>query len=166
MSEMTVHYVDNRQRKKIMNSLWILDAEGCLNPQLNEITLGEQYRIDPLESYLLLRAFMFDAMQETDEMILSVKITGCLRGDDCILNCPAGKVRQRRKRQLNNSMINQTINWQNDVTFKVLITADEMIIDPTNYLPYFLLALAMIMLICILCAIQLFARKRKRLYDE
>ncbi|XP_058789206.1 uncharacterized protein LOC131663117 [Phymastichus coffea] len=172
MSEVTMHHhVGSRQRDKATSSLWVLDDEGCLNSQLPGIGLGEQYRVGPLESYLLFRAFMFDSAQETDEIALTVKITGCLRGEDCVFNCPAAHVRKaqetaRGKRQLRAS--NRTIDWQNDVTFKVAASSgpNRRISASQTLLLYFLTALLILSLISLLCIVCVFTRKSKRFYTE
>ncbi|XP_066594841.1 uncharacterized protein [Prorops nasuta] len=116
ISDVNVHFVEKQARKKIMNSLWILDSNGCLNPDVRDICSREQYKHSSLKTYLIFQAFMFENMRESDEMVLSVKVTGCLDGADCILNCPGGHSRRTRS----SSSHNQTVNWQDDIAFKVI----------------------------------------------
>ncbi|XP_015173395.1 PREDICTED: uncharacterized protein LOC107064830 [Polistes dominula] len=134
IGEVTVHYIENKQGKKVMNSLWILDTNGCLNSDIREICSREQYRISPLETYLIFQAFMFENMRENDEMILTVKITGCLEGADCILNCPAGHNR-RSKRSI--QTYNNTIDWENDISFRVNLPKEKT--DRENFIQYHLI---------------------------
>lgn len=139
-----MHFVEKTQEKRIMNSLSILDANGCLNPQVRVICSREQYRVSPLESYLLFQAFMFENMKESDEMILSVKVTGCLDGADCILNCPEGHVRRSKRNSQNNR--NQTIKWEDDIEFRILRKEEEysQSLDFNLAIPYALSALIFI----------------------
>lgn len=158
ISELTVHYVEKKQRKKIMNSLWILDANGCLNPDVREICSREQYRISPLESYLIFRAFMFENMKENEEMVLTVKVVGCLEGADCVLNCPAGHNRRSRSVSTRNS----TTDWENDISFSVALPK-EKIADSFNFrfiIPYVFIILALVIIMALLCTIRTLLRQR------
>ena len=146
-----------------MNSLWILDANGCVNPEVREICSREQYRVSPLESYLMFEAFMFDNMKETDEMVMNVKVMGCLEGADCTINCPAGH--SRRVRSTNESVNNHTIDWSNDITFRVILPEDRPVssktsIDSHLVLPYILSALVLVTIIALLATIRVFKRQR------
>ncbi|XP_024938704.1 uncharacterized protein LOC107265660 [Cephus cinctus] len=158
ISEVTVHYVEKRQRNKIMNSLWILDSHGCLNPDIREISSREQHRVSPLENYIIFHAFMFENMKETDEMILTVKVIGCLDGDDCALNCPASHV--RRVRSTDNS--NDTVNWQDDILFRVIMPNEKINkLDQKNLtIPYLLSICGLVSVIALLCAIKIWIRPR------
>ncbi|XP_031782250.1 uncharacterized protein LOC103317629 [Nasonia vitripennis] len=163
ISEVTVHFVEKRQRKKIMNSLWILDSEGCLNPQVREICSGEQYRVSPLESYLLFKAFMFESMQESDEMVLSVKVIGCLSGEDCALNCPAGH--SRKARDLGAQGRSGTHDWQNDITFRVVASLNraEAASRWQTVGPYAGSVLVLGAIVALACLVEFYTRKRRPL---
>ncbi|KAK2586798.1 hypothetical protein KPH14_011823 [Odynerus spinipes] len=158
INELTVHYIEKKQRKKIMNSLWILDANGCLNPDVREVCSREQYRISPLESYLIFRAFMFENMKEYEEMVLTVKVMGCLEGADCVLDCPAGHKRRSRSVQTHNN----TIDWESDISLRVAFP-EERIDDPFNFqfvIPYVLVVFALIIIIALLCTVKILLRER------
>ncbi|XP_033212365.1 uncharacterized protein LOC117169964 [Belonocnema kinseyi] len=144
INDVTMYFVEKTQQKRIMNSLTILDANGCLNPQVRAICSREQHRVSPLESYLLFQAFMFENMKESDEMILSVKVTGCLDGADCILNCPEGHVRRSKRNSQNNR--NQTIKWEDDIEFRILRKEEKYSesLDFNLAIPYALSALIFI----------------------
>lgn len=142
-----------------MNSVWILDSNGCLNPNIKSLCSREQYRVSPLESYLLFKVFMFENMKENDEMIISVKITGCLDGADCILNCPAGHMRS--KRNIPNQQ-NQTIKFENDIQFKVILPktiTDEKYTMDLNLIIYILSALILISTIILIYIVQEFIKQ-------
>ncbi|KAK0093690.1 hypothetical protein PV326_012898 [Microctonus aethiopoides] len=163
ISDVTVHYVENNRQKKIMNSMWILDSSGCLNPDVHEICSREQYRVTPLESYLIFQAFMFDNMKETDEMIMNVKVTGCLDGSDCILNCPGGHV--RKSRSLNN-IHNQTIDWLDGISFRVIkpIEVEKRNFSKSNHMiiPYILSAFILLAIIALLYTINILYKQKNR----
>ena len=165
INDVTLHYTERRQQKNIINSLWILDANGCLNPQVREICSSEQYRISPLESYLLFQAFMFENMKENDEMILSVKVTGCLDGADCILNCPAGHMR-RSKRSLDNNR-NETVKWQDDIQFRVVFqeNIENRPVDLNIVIPYALSAFILVAAGFIIYKVKGLKRQRLSRYN-
>lgn len=114
---MTVHYIEERQQQKIINSLSILDKDGCLNSDVRDICPREQYLASPLESYLIFQAFMFEGMKETDEIFFTVKAMACLDPADCVLDCPAGHV--RRARSIPDR--NDTAEWQDDIILRVVL---------------------------------------------
>lgn len=157
---MTVHYIENRQRKKIMNSLWILDTNGCLNPDVRKICSREQYRISPLETYLIFQAFMFENMRENDEIFLTVKVTGCLEGADCILNCPAGHNRRSRSVKAHNN----TIDWENDISFRVNLPKGRIVREDLFHfhlvVPYVFVGCALSIIMALLCTIRILLKQR------
>lgn len=167
---MNVQYVETREKQRVMNSLWILDAEGCRNPDIAEISPSDQYRVAPLESYLIFEAFMFESMKETDEMVVSVKVIGCLEGEDCRLNCPKDPVRktrslQERSFEKDSKSINIT-DWQSDIAFKVLRRAPktESTTNRLDYVklivPYSLIIFILIVSVALLCIVKNFLRQR------
>ncbi|XP_034934166.1 uncharacterized protein [Chelonus insularis] len=165
ISDVTVHYIENSRQKKVMNSVWILNSNGCLNPDIREVCSREQYRVNPLESYLIFQAFMFDNMKETDEMIMNVKVTGCLDGNDCVLNCPGGH--SRKSRSLNNSinLNNQTFDWLDDISFRVTLPKPEInlknSVDNHLIIPYVLSIFILISIIALLCMIKTVYKQMK-----
>lgn len=136
MGQVTMHYVEMRQQQNVVNSLWILDKDGCLNTDVREICPREQYTASPLESYLIFQAFMFEGMKETDEIFLTVRATACLEAADCILDCPAGHVR-RTKRSATDR--NDTVEWRDDIALRVVLPKYEWRGSRGHYLLAFVL---------------------------
>nr|XP_050858195.1 uncharacterized protein LOC127067401 isoform X1 [Vespula vulgaris]XP_050858196.1 uncharacterized protein LOC127067401 isoform X1 [Vespula vulgaris]XP_050858197.1 uncharacterized protein LOC127067401 isoform X1 [Vespula vulgaris]XP_050858198.1 uncharacterized protein LOC127067401 isoform X1 [Vespula vulgaris] len=160
IGELTVHYIEKKQQKKIMNSLWILDTNGCLNPDVRKICSREQYRISPLETYLIFQAFMFENMRENDEIFLTVKVTGCLEGADCILNCPAGHNRRSRSVKTHNN----TIDWENDISFRVNLPKEKIVREDLFrfhlVIPYVFVGCALSITAALLCTIRILLKQR------
>ncbi|XP_043477761.1 uncharacterized protein LOC122508461 isoform X2 [Leptopilina heterotoma] len=156
ISDVTIYFVERRQRRKIMNSVSILDTNGCLNPEIRSVCSREQYRVSPLESYLLFKAFMFENMKENDEMIISVKVIGCLDGADCILNCPAGHLRSKRNTP---SQRNQTIKFENDIEFKVILPTTEEHAMDLSIIIYILSALILISIVILIYVVTEFIKQ-------
>lgn len=157
IGQVTVYHVEHEQRQKMVDSLWILDKDGCLNADVREICPREQYAASPLESYLIFRAFMFEGMKESDEIFLTVKATACLEAADCILDCPAGYVRRARSVPDRNN----TVEWQDDITLRVVLPRYELRASRNRYLVIPLAAMALIALITLPWCIEhgMFRRK-------
>lgn len=142
--------------------MWILDSNGCLNQEIREVCSREQYRVTPLESYLIFQAFMFDHMKETDEMVMNVKATGCLDGNDCVINCPAGHSRKTRS-LAEFKTHNQTINWLDDISFKVILPKNykqENSIDDRLIIPYAFSAFIILIIFILLCIIKIIFKQK------
>lgn len=143
IGQVTVHHIEERQGQKILNSLWILDKDGCLNSDVREICPREQYRASPLESYLIFQAFMFEGTKETDEISLTVKATACLEPADCILDCPVGHVRHARSVSDQNS----TVEWQDDIILRVAPSGHKLRGTQNYYLAIVLSLIVLLVLI-------------------
>ncbi|RLU23423.1 hypothetical protein DMN91_003627 [Ooceraea biroi] len=156
IGEVTMHYVEERQQQRIINSLWILDKNGCLNSDVREICPREQYTASPLESYLIFQAFMFEGMKETDEIFLTVKATACLAPADCVPDCPAGHV--RRARSVSNR--NNTVEWQNDVVLRVIFPKYELHDLQNHYLAILLPLVTISALIALMWILKISLRQR------
>lgn len=156
IGQVTMHYVEERQQQKVVNSLWILDKDGCLNSDVHEICPREQYMASSLESYLIFQAFMFDGMKETDEISLTVKAMACLEPVDCILDCPAGHIRRAR----NVPDRNNTVEWQDDIILRVVLPKYESRISQNYYLAILLLIMALLALIALLRIVKTSLRRR------
>lgn len=151
-----MHYVEERQQRRIVNSLWILNKDGCLNSDVREICPREQYKASPLESYLIFQAFMFEGMRETDEISLAVKAMACLEPADCVLDCPAGHVRRAR----NVPDRNNTVEWQDDIVLRVILPKHESRAVQNYYLAILLSMTALLALILLMKIIKTSLRRR------
>jgi len=151
-----MHHVEERQQQRIINSLWILDKNGCLNSDVREICPREQYAASPLESYLMFQAFMFDGMKETDEIFLTVKATACLEAADCVLDCPAGHIRRAR------SVLdrNNTVEWQDDMILRVILPKYELHNLQNHYLAIILSLVTISVLILLMWILKILLHQR------
>ncbi|XP_018045302.1 PREDICTED: uncharacterized protein LOC108685149 [Atta colombica] len=156
IGQVTMHYVEERQQQKIVNSLLILDKNGCLNPDVHEICPREQYAMSPLESYLIFQAFMFEGMKETDEIFLTVKAMACVESVDCVLDCPGSHIRRAR------SVLdrNNTVEWQDDIVLRVILPKYETRALQNYYLAILLSAAALLVLIALLWIIRISLRQK------
>uniref|UniRef100_A0A1B0FAP6 ZP domain-containing protein n=1 Tax=Glossina morsitans morsitans TaxID=37546 RepID=A0A1B0FAP6_GLOMM len=63
----------------------LITSEGCLNPFMLSVCQGILFEA-PLAYKVPFKAFMFQGMSSGDELIVSVRISGCLYPQDCSVN--------------------------------------------------------------------------------
>ncbi|KAL0099118.1 hypothetical protein PUN28_020279 [Cardiocondyla obscurior] len=156
IGQVTVHYVEEHQRQKIVNSLWILDKDGCLNPDVHEICSREQYAVSALENYLIFQAFMFEGMKETDEISFTVKTTACLQSVDCVLDCPGGHVRRARSAPDRNN----TVEWQDDIVLRVVLPKYKSHALQNYYFAILISVISLLVLIATLWVVRIFFHRK------
>lgn len=61
----------------------LLDSLGCRIPTMKSVCPEQPRQIGPLVTTFPFRAFMFQGANSGDEMILSVRMIGCLLYEDC-----------------------------------------------------------------------------------
>lgn len=69
----------------VLNSVNLVTSNGCVNPQMRNICPLEPVLDPPLGYRFGFKAFMFQGMRSGDEVVMSVKMTGCLYWRDCQL---------------------------------------------------------------------------------
>lgn len=67
----------------IQKSINLLDENGCPIPSMRHVCPHEPKHLTHLITILPFRAFLFQGAGKDDVMLLSVKITGCARSQDC-----------------------------------------------------------------------------------
>uniref|UniRef100_A0A182RY06 ZP domain-containing protein n=1 Tax=Anopheles funestus TaxID=62324 RepID=A0A182RY06_ANOFN len=72
----------------VLNSASLVNANGCLNPLMRAISPIAPVFEAPLGYRLGFRAAMFQGMRSGDEMVLRVRIVGCVDRRECVVeNC-------------------------------------------------------------------------------
>lgn len=69
----------------ILNSVVLVTSSGCVHPKMRSICPLPPTFEPPLGHRLGFRAVMFQGMRSGDEMVMSVKIAGCLEQNDCFV---------------------------------------------------------------------------------
>ncbi|KAL1451836.1 hypothetical protein WDU94_006174 [Cyamophila willieti] len=142
----------------------------------------EQYRdlADPLTSSLTLRTFMFQGMQDGEEMVISAKVTACVDPRDCTVDpsCSSsnsGWFPYTRKRR--SSSVHQGQNLMEDqetsVAFKLKLKTDtpctncvvlksNRVLSTGWIIPVFVMSTVMILSIAfIYLLVQMFKQEKK-----
>lgn len=65
----------------------IIDSLGCRVPAMKSVCPEQPRQLDQLTTMLSFRAFMFQGSDRGAEMILSVRMYGCLQEEHCIQVC-------------------------------------------------------------------------------
>lgn len=67
---------------RIVQAASLLDADGCVPAAMRAVCEAPVFEA-PLGHRMAFRAVLFDGMRSGDEMVLSVRVVGCLRRSDC-----------------------------------------------------------------------------------
>jgi hypothetical protein len=68
---------------ELVNSAILVTSNGCLNPTMKSICPLPPSFEAPLGFRLGFRAVMFQGMRSGDEMVMKVRIAGCINRQDC-----------------------------------------------------------------------------------
>ncbi|KAJ6633417.1 hypothetical protein Bhyg_16333 [Pseudolycoriella hygida] len=91
----------------ILNSVVLVTSSGCVHPSMRSICPQPPTFEPPLGHRFGFRAVMFQGMRSGDEMIMSVKIVGCIDQSDCFVDklaCEKFSGRARRDTNLSNNL--------------------------------------------------------------
>uniref|UniRef100_A0A182MXT1 ZP domain-containing protein n=1 Tax=Anopheles dirus TaxID=7168 RepID=A0A182MXT1_9DIPT len=80
----------------VLNSASLVNANGCLNPLMRAISPVAPVFEAPLGYRLGFRAAMFQGMRSGDEMVLRVRIVGCVDRRECLVENCQTTVRSKR----------------------------------------------------------------------
>lgn len=70
---------------EILNSATLIKSNGCINPQMQSICSVPPVFEPPLGHRFGFRVVMFQGMKSGDEMVMTVRIIGCMDHHDCHL---------------------------------------------------------------------------------
>lgn len=94
----------------------------------------------PLGYKLPFKAVMFQGMRSGEELIMSMRITGCLEHQDCYVNTeqcnhPNSSLLKRRKRDMTPLTHNNTeISEISKISFKVIMPEEESVSKANDYM--------------------------------
>ncbi|XP_019873965.2 uncharacterized protein LOC109602078 isoform X2 [Aethina tumida] len=107
----------------IQKSINLLDENGCPIPSMRHVCPHEPKHLTHLITILPFRAFLFQGAGKDDVMLLSVKITGCARSQDCNQNIcgDPSKTNLRFRRGLsgNGTGKREMTDWETEFQFRV-----------------------------------------------
>lgn len=64
-------------------SLTLVEENGCRSSGIRSICPFQPRQLTPLDNILQFRAFLFQDSARGDDMVLSVRMLGCLNAQDC-----------------------------------------------------------------------------------
>ncbi|XP_053679154.1 uncharacterized protein LOC128730146 [Anopheles nili] len=174
----------------VLNSASLVNVNGCLNPLMRAISPLAPVFEAPLGYRLGFRAAMFQGMRSGDEMILRVRIVGCVDRRECVVdNCPtiARSKRETDAPTLEGLEPNATLTAATveplaetaSIAFRIMLPSEEpaSVRDPQDYpsgpIPHSLLWItlgttgAFVLAVGLLALVLLALRHRRRpTYDE
>nr|CAH7736312.1 unnamed protein product [Callosobruchus chinensis] len=116
------------RNEKSKKHVTLVEENGCRSAGLRSICPFHPKQLNPLDNILYFRAFLFDDSAKGDDMILSVRMTGCLHPQDCFRNniCEESTfgTPHRLKRNINEKL-NETTKWESVLQFKVVMSPES-----------------------------------------
>nr|CAI5868299.1 unnamed protein product [Callosobruchus analis] len=113
------------RNEKSKKHVTLVEENGCRSPGIRSVCPFHPKQLNPLDNILYFRAFLFDDSAKGDDMILSVRMTGCLHAQDCFRNniCEDSTFGSphRLKRDINEKF-NETTKWESVLQFKVVMS--------------------------------------------
>lgn len=143
----------------VINTASIITSNGCVNPSMKPICPQPPIFEPPLGHRLGFKAIMFQGMKSGDEIIMNVKVIGCMERGDCLIDCERNS--NRFKRSLDQlSEISQ-------ISFKIEIpkATDELNRFNSNKSISIIAAIGSFCLICLIALISVYL-KNQRLFNK
>ncbi|XP_030746746.1 uncharacterized protein LOC115875430 [Sitophilus oryzae] len=114
-------------------SVILLDENGCVNSMMRSICPKKPQKVSPLTTELYFRAFLFQESPQGDEIVLSLKMHGCLNPRDCSKSdiCQektSGRTKTKRAtvklyeqihENLQKNASNEIEDWESELVFRV-----------------------------------------------
>ncbi|XP_028896803.2 uncharacterized protein LOC105213277 [Zeugodacus cucurbitae] len=119
---------------ELLNNVALITSRGCINPSMQSVCAQPPSYDPPLGHRLNFKAVMFQGMRSGDELVLSMRITGCLEERDCHVdasNCSAVTNLWRRKRNAVEGVYNSQSSSNSSevseisrIAFRVMMPSD------------------------------------------
>lgn len=129
---------------EILNNVQLVTSHGCLNPSMQGVCTQAPSFDAPLGYKLPFKAVMFQGMRSGEDVIMSMRITGCLEYQDCHINqeqCSnpntVGLIRRKRDKPHDATRNNTEISEISKISFKVVMphendALNERVGDPSS----------------------------------
>ncbi|KAL5289490.1 hypothetical protein ACFFRR_009546 [Megaselia abdita] len=120
----------NLQRKSsngnVQSSINLISSLGCLNPAMKSICPFGPNFDPPLGHRLSFKAVMFQGMRSGDEVVMSIKISGCLDEHDCHVDSRSCSDKNLARHKRNAATENgNEISEVSKISFRVVIPGES-----------------------------------------
>ncbi|XP_018796713.1 PREDICTED: uncharacterized protein LOC108973722 [Bactrocera latifrons] len=113
---------------ELLNNVALVTKQGCINPSMQSVCTQPPSYDPPLGHRLTFKAVMFQGMRSGDELVLSMRITGCLEERDCHVdasNCSPVTNLWRHKRHTVVAANGNEVSEISRIAFRVMLPNDE-----------------------------------------
>ncbi|XP_055596254.1 uncharacterized protein LOC129746573 [Uranotaenia lowii] len=163
----------------VLNSANLITTAGCLNPTMRAIVPLAPVLESPLSYRLAFRAAMFQGMRSGDEMVLRVRIIGCVDRRECLVeNC--SNVRAKREAPSDNSSSSTTPATEHElpsevatISFRIMLPTNATIdlspqSEPLSLLTFSIVigSLILVLVLIVLLILLKLHRNKQLTYDE
>ena len=121
---------------EILNNVQLVTSLGCLNPSMQGVCTQAPSYDPPLGYKLPFKAVMFQGMRSGEDVIMSMRITGCLEYNDCFINqeqCnnpnTSGIIRRKRDMKGNSTNDSSEISEISKISFKVVMPHEQDVLN-------------------------------------
>ncbi|EDV56441.1 uncharacterized protein LOC6546602 [Drosophila erecta] len=111
---------------EVLNTVQLVSSSGCLNPAMQAICAHPPSLDPPLGQRLHFKAVMFPGMRSGEVLVISMRITGCLEREDCLVTAQdcLPSVGQRRRRNVSHGNSTE-VSELSHLTFRVIMAGGE-----------------------------------------
>ncbi|KAG5893031.1 hypothetical protein JTB14_026583 [Gonioctena quinquepunctata] len=107
-------------------ALTLVEENGCRSAGIRTICPFQPRQLTSLDNMLHFRAFLFQESSKGDDMVLSVRMLGCLNPQDCFRNGICDDVHLPPPTRIRRSAeTNDTTNWESQFQFRVQMPQEE-----------------------------------------
>ncbi|KAJ8960896.1 hypothetical protein NQ318_020195, partial [Aromia moschata] len=107
-------------------SVTLIEENGCRSSGMRSICPFQPRQLSPLDTVLHFRAFLFQSSSKGDDMLLSVRMLGCMHAQDCYQNggCTDANLLTppRFRRSAKGAYVQkENASWESQVEFRVQV---------------------------------------------
>uniref|UniRef100_A0A1I8PZK0 ZP domain-containing protein n=1 Tax=Stomoxys calcitrans TaxID=35570 RepID=A0A1I8PZK0_STOCA len=116
---------------EMLNNVNLVTSQGCLNPSMKSICSQPPSYDAPLGYKLPFKAVMFQGMHSGEELLMTMRITGCLDSRDCQVaadQCfaPNGNLIRRKRDTLPTEQNRTEISEISKISFRVIMPGEHV----------------------------------------
>ncbi|XP_063922656.1 uncharacterized protein LOC135137047 [Zophobas morio] len=136
----------------------LVDEHGCRNPTMRAVCPQQPQQVTPLTVQFPFRAFLFQGAAPADDLLLSVRMSACLRPRDCYQSTACEDAPRTRAARAANATEDLVTDWESQIQFRVLPPEAKPSRTTT---PWTIIPLATISILLVCAVLALFKARTK-----
>ncbi|XP_037941001.1 uncharacterized protein LOC119673955 [Teleopsis dalmanni] len=115
---------------ELLNLANLITTNGCVNPSMQSICTQPPVYDPPLGHKLAFKAVMFQGMRSGDEVVMTMRIHGCLEQHDCYISTQECSVNNLGRRKRNTDDLERKATMDNDTEISEISTIAFRVLMP------------------------------------